>query len=83
MVRYSFQERIRSLLFTVLITVMITAIYEAGYFFSQLKKSVREEEQSKQAIIQAQQDALQNRSQPHFFFNTLNTLRDIIDQNSK
>lgn len=83
MVIYNFQERFRSLLFTVLVTIMISAIYEAVYFFSQLKKSVREEEQSKQAIIQAQLDALQNKAQPHFFFNTLNTLRDIIDQNSK
>lgn len=62
---------------------MIMAIYEAVYYNIRLKKSVREEEQAKQAVIQAQLDALRNQAQPHFFFNTLNTLRDIIDQNPK
>ena len=59
------------------------AIYEAIYHNIRLQNSVREEEQSKQTIVQAQLDALQNQARPHFFFNTLNTLRDIIDQNSK
>ena len=67
----------------ILLTTMIMAIYEAVYFFILLKKSIREEEQSKQAIIQAELDALRNQAQPHFFFNTLNTLRDIIDQSPK
>ena len=82
-ISYSFQERIRSLIIVVLLTIMIMAIYEAIYFFIQLKKSIREEEQAKQAIVQAQLDGLRNQAQPHFFFNTLNTLRDIIDQNPK
>ena len=59
------------------------ALYEAIYYNIRLKKSVREEEQAKQILIQAQLDALMNQAQPHFFFNTLNTLRDIIDQNPK
>lgn len=78
-----FQYRIKVLLTIVFLTVMIMAIYEAIYYNIRLKKSVREEEQSKQILIQAQLDALRNQAQPHFFFNTLNTLRDIIDQNSK
>ena len=75
--------RIETLVPIILITIMIMAIYEAIYYNIRLKKSVREEEQAKQAVVQAQLDALQNQAQPHFFFNTLNTLRDIIDQNSK
>ena len=82
-VHYDFQERIRSLVVIVFLTTMTMAIYESVYFFVLLKKSIREEEQAKQAIIQAQLDVLQNQIQPHFFFNTLNTLRDIIDQDSK
>lgn len=78
-----YQARLKVLVSIVFITIMIMAIYEAIYYNIRLKKSVREEEQSKQIIIQAQLDALQNQAQPHFFFNTLNTLRDIIDQNSK
>ncbi|GAB5399242.1 MAG: hypothetical protein Aureis2KO_08270 [Aureisphaera sp.] len=82
-VSYDFQERARSLVVIVFLTIMIMAIYEAIYFFVLLKKSVREEEQAKQANIQAELDTLRNQAQPHFFFNTLNTLRDIIDQSPK
>lgn len=73
----------RIILPVVLISTMIQAIYEAIYYYVRLKKSVREEEQAKQAVVQAQLDALRNQAQPHFFFNTMNTLRDIIDQNTK
>ncbi|RNC85887.1 MAG: histidine kinase [Balneola sp.] len=82
-VDYNFQERIRSLIIVIVLNIMTMAIYEAVYFFILLKKSIREEEQAKQAIIQAELDVLRNQAQPHFFFNTLNTLRDIIDQNPK
>ena len=82
-VSYDFQDRARSLVVIFFLTTMTIAIYEAIYFFVLLKKSVKEEEQAKQAIIQAELDTLRNQAQPHFFFNTLNTLRDIIDQSPK
>lgn len=66
-----------------IIDIMILAIYEAIYYNVRLKKSIREEEQTKQVMIQAQLDTLRNQAQPHFLFNSLNTLRDIIDQDSK
>lgn len=78
-----YQTRTKAIVTIIVLTVLIMAIYEAIYFYIRLKQSVREEEQSKQAIVQAQLDALRNQAQPHFFFNTLNTLRDIIDQNPK
>lgn len=77
------QSRTKAIVIIIILTIMIMAIYEAVYYNIRLKKSVREEEQAKQAVIQAQLDALRNQAQPHFFFNTLNTLRDIIDQNPK
>ncbi|WP_378187855.1 sensor histidine kinase [Aquimarina sp. W85] len=67
----------------ILITFMTMAVYEAVYYYVRLKKSIRVEEQTKQAMIQAQLDTLRNQAQPHFLFNSLNTLRDIIDQDSK
>ncbi len=73
----------RVLLPIIIISTMTMAIYEAIYYYIRLKKSIREEEQAKQVIVQAQLDALRNQAQPHFLFNSLNTLRDIIDQNSK
>ncbi|MEL6916844.1 MAG: histidine kinase [Bacteroidota bacterium] len=67
----------------IIISTMTMAIYETIYYYTKLKKSIREEEQAKQVIVKAQLDALRNQAQPHFLFNSLNTLRDIIDQNPK
>jgi LytS/YehU family sensor histidine kinase len=80
---YHFTERFQVLIPIMIICVMVMAIYEAIYFYLQLKQSIREEEQAKQVVVLAQLDALRNQAQPHFFFNSLNSLRDIIDQNSK
>ncbi|WP_298421170.1 histidine kinase [uncultured Kordia sp.] len=67
----------------ILIVIMIMSIYEAIYYNIRLKKSIREEEQTKQAMIQTQLDTLRNQAQPHFLFNSLNTLRDIIDHDPR
>ncbi|WP_299213669.1 histidine kinase [uncultured Dokdonia sp.] len=80
---YNILDRFNVLLPIIIISVMVQAIYEAMYYHAMLKKIIREEEQAKQMMVQMQLDALRNQAQPHFFFNTLNTLRDIIDQNSK
>lgn len=67
----------------IIIVIMIMAIYEAIYYNLRLKTSIREEEQAKQVMIQAQLDTFRNQAQPHFLFNSLNTLRDIIDYDTK
>ncbi len=79
----NYSTELKVLLPVTLITIMTMAIYEAIYYYVRLKKSIREEEQSKQVIIQAQLDTLRNQAQPHFLFNSLNTLRDIIDEDAK
>ncbi|MEO1486222.1 MAG: histidine kinase [Bacteroidota bacterium] len=81
--QYNHPLRSKIILPIILISTMTMAIYEAIYYYIRLKNAIREEEQAKRAIVQAQLDALRNQAQPHFFFNTLNTLRDIIDQNTK
>lgn len=43
-----------------LITSMMIAIYEAMYFYVRLQQSIRDEEQAKQAVVQAHLDALRN-----------------------
>ncbi|WP_438423658.1 sensor histidine kinase [Aquimarina macrocephali] len=79
----SHTTQLKILIPIILITIMTMAIYEAVYYYIRLKKSIKEEEQAKRVIVQTQLDALRNQAQPHFLFNSLNTLRDIIDQNSK
>jgi len=80
---YNGLTNLRMLVPILLITIMIISIYEAIYFYVHLKKSIRDQEQAKQAVVQAQLDALRNQSQPHFLFNSFNTLRDIIDSETK
>lgn len=67
----------------VLISIMTMAAYEAIYFFQKLKASIVKEERTRQAVTQSQLDALRNQASPHFLFNSLNTLRDIIDTDAK
>ena len=80
---YNAQSSYVVLLPVIIISTMTMAIYEAIYYYLQLKTSIIEKEQTKQAMVQAELDTLRNQAQPHFLFNTLNTLRDIIDQNPK
>lgn len=76
-------DRTKVLMVVSIIAGMTVAIYEAIYFYVRLKQAIREEEQANQAMVQAELQALRNQAQPHFLFNSLNTLRDIIDQNPK
>ena len=73
----------KSFVIITLISIMSMAIYEAIYFFNKLKDSVRMEEQSRRIAVQAQLDTLRNQARPHFLFNSLNTLKDIIDHDPK
>ena len=66
-----------------LISIMVMAIYEAIYYLSKIKEYIVKEEKANQVLVQSQLDTLRNQAQPHFFFNSLNTLRDIIETDSK
>ena len=57
-------QNVRMLIPIMLITSMMIAIYEAMCFYVRLQQSIRNEEQAKQAVVQAQLDALRNQSQP-------------------
>jgi LytS/YehU family sensor histidine kinase len=62
----------------VLCTLLVMTIYESIYFMSELKKSVEEKELLKRESLQAQVNALKIQVNPHFLFNTLNTLAAVI-----
>ena len=57
-------------------------VYEVIYFYDQLRKSIMEREAVKQAHIQSQWEGLRNQVNPHFLFNSMNTLMSIIDEDS-
>ena len=66
---------------TILCTALVMTIYESIYFMNELRKSVEEKEMLKRESLQAQVNALKIQVNPHFLFNTLNTLAAVIPEN--
>ena len=68
---------------TLLITYLITAIHELVYFYRQWKfhfsKSVRLEKDN----IQARYETLRTQINPHFLFNSLNSLTNLVEDNDR
>ncbi|MEO0339001.1 MAG: histidine kinase [Bacteroidota bacterium] len=80
---YHPMNRFRVVLPVVIISVMTISMYEVVYHYVLLREALKKQEEAKRNVVQSQLNALRNQARPHFLFNTLNTLRDIIDQNSK
>lgn len=57
---------------------LIVSLYEAIYYFTKYKESVIEREKLQKIHIQSQLDNLRNQINPHFLFNSLNTLMNLI-----
>ncbi len=64
-------------------TIPISAIYEATFFLHQWKQSIAEAERLKRQHAQSQLEALKNQINPHFLFNSLNTLSSLIPEDPK
>ncbi|MEO1517873.1 MAG: histidine kinase [Bacteroidota bacterium] len=65
------------------IIFLMLAIYEAIYFYYQLKLSIQEREEAKQAQLRSELEGLRNQVNPHFLFNSLNTLMNIVAEDQK
>lgn len=73
------QTRINGASFVSFLT--ITTIYEAIRYFVLLQKTLVEKEVLAKANLQSQLEGLKNQVNPHFLFNSLNTLVHIIPEN--
>ncbi|AYQ33505.1 sensor histidine kinase [Runella sp. SP2] len=60
---------------------IIFAVYESRYFFREWLISKRETEELSRANLEMQLDSLKNQVQPHFLFNSLNTLQALVKSN--
>jgi hypothetical protein len=60
-------------------TVCVTLVYESVYFFEEWKNNVKKTESLARENVQSQLDALRNQLDPHFLFNSHNTLASLID----
>lgn len=59
-------------------SMLVITIYEAVYFMKRYMRSAAETEQLKREMVQSQLETLKNQVNPHFLFNSLNTLVSII-----
>ncbi|MBI1182778.1 hypothetical protein GC194_00800 [bacterium] len=66
-------------LIAVPVTVIIVSIFEGSVFFREWKNTLLEQERLQKAHLQAQYNNLKNQLNPHFLFNSLNTLTSLIE----
>ncbi|WP_375444196.1 sensor histidine kinase [uncultured Fibrella sp.] len=60
-------------------TLLVYLVYEAIYFFEAWKLNVRKTESLARESVQSQLAVLKNQLDPHFLFNSMNTLAALID----
>lgn len=63
-------------------TFMVTSIYESSFFFWAWRTNVQKTEALARENVQSQLEALKNQLDPHFLFNSLNTLASLIDDDN-
>lgn len=61
-----------------ILALAIFAVYEAIYYAGKYKRVVEERERLKTAQVQTELENLRNQINPHFLFNSLNTLMNLI-----
>lgn len=71
----------RILLTSTITTIIIGTLYEAMFFFNRWKDSLVINERLQQEYDRTQLQSLQTQINPHFLFNSLNTLAAIIPDN--
>lgn len=63
---------------TYILTFAVAMFYDTIYFFHKYKEAIVEKEKIQLAHIQGQLENLRNQINPHFLFNSLNTLMNLI-----
>ncbi len=73
----------RALILGIFMSVCINAIYIGFQFFGNWRASQTETEQLKRQSAESRYEALRNQVNPHFLFNSLNTLLTLIEENPR
>jgi two-component system LytT family sensor kinase len=68
---------------TILFAFLINTIYESFYLVLRLSEKAVETERYKKESIEAQYQNLTSRLNPHFLFNSLNTLTTVVEEDPK
>jgi two-component system, LytTR family, sensor kinase len=78
-----FENFVMGLNITFYVTLPLTLIYESFFFYRQWEQATLDAEKLKRENAQAQLDSLRNQVNPHFLFNSLNTLLTVIPENTE
>ena len=76
-----YSTRIATIVITVLITLFITAVHSSYYFFISWKENMFKAEKLEKENLLAQYETLKTQVNPHFVFNSLNTLLTMVECN--
>jgi len=77
------KQEIEMTIASLILTFMVVGIYETIGFYTRLEKSLVEKEELKRMNMQSQLEGLKNQVNPHFLFNSLNTLSYLIPENAE
>ncbi|WP_375583083.1 sensor histidine kinase [Cyclobacterium xiamenense] len=77
-VPYELDFHLRILGMGLFITAIIAIVYETVFYFELWKASLLESERLKKTEVRLQFESLKNQVNPHFLFNSLNTLASLI-----
>lgn len=70
----------KNLFVFLIISLLYNAISTGTHFFKQWRKSIVEAEELKRQNLMSQYETLKNQINPHFLFNSINTLIGLIDE---
>jgi len=68
-------------LFYIILSLGISAFFHAKGFMLEWKRSLNIQNQLEKENIASQYEALKNQTDPHFFFNSLNVLSSLVEEN--
>lgn len=77
----SYEMKAMYFIVSLLITFMISSIYASIAFFTQWKTDLMRANALEQANLEARYETLRNQVNPHFLFNSLNTLLMLVSDN--
>lgn len=69
--------------FVVFTVIVVTAVFESINAFEKWEKTLRETEQLKKLHLQTQFEGLKSQINPHFLFNSLNSLSSLIEEDTE
>ncbi|MGV3557220.1 sensor histidine kinase [Larkinella arboricola] len=71
------------LVMALLFAFVVGVIYESMYYLEKNREAILEAESLKKVALQSQYDTLKNQVNPHFLFNSLNSLSSLVTEDKK